>query len=335
MSARGDRIDVGIGWQDLNSEYGLRTTYRKPRRSQARQFWTADLIVKFENLDLDFKITDESEEFITVANGDVAEQNLRLGRLKIRNFRSGDKQLFTTPFIQYLYSDRTYVPLDELNARRSNPDFDQQFNGVDDAVSVGIDADLVSIHGKGFQIHGHRERAWIFTSLKSTASHIPFTQAYLSTRRNYVANGRWKFLLRAEVGYTDAEVNQFTYDTGAGVLDLSITDLPNFYRFKAGGSQSVRGYAFEQLSNNNVGSNNILTASAEVEMKFLPTWSAALFVDIGNAFNDWSEPSLKTGVGVGIRWYSIAGPIRLDVAQAVDFKDKPWRLHFTIGTPLL
>jgi outer membrane translocation and assembly module TamA len=38
---------------------------------------------------------------------------------------------------------------------------------------------------------------------------------------------------------------------------------------------------------------------------------------------------------VGIRWYSIAGPIRIDVAQARDFTDKPWRLHFTIGVPLL
>jgi len=70
-------------------------------------------------------------------------------------------------------------------------------------------------------------------------------------------------------------------------------------------------------------------------MKFLDNWSAALFIDIGNAFNDWSNPELKKGVGIGIRWYSIAGPIRVDVAKALDRIDKPWRLHFTIGTPLL
>lgn len=335
MSARGDRIDVGLGWQDLNNEYGLRTTYRTPRQGHARQFWTADLIIKFENLDLDFKITDEDKDFITIANGDVAEQNLRLGRLRLRNFRSGDKQLFTTPFIQYLHSDPSFVPNDTLRDGIGVPEFDEQFNRTDSAVSLGFDADLVSIHGKGFDTHGHRERAWAFTSIKSVASNIPFTQIYFSSRRNYVASDRWKILLRGEIGYTAAKVSQFTFDTDAGVLDLSITQLPNFYRFKAGGSQSVRGYAFEQLSNNNVGSNNIITASAEVEMKFLSNWSAALFVDVGNAFNDWSEPSLKTGVGVGIRWYSIAGPIRLDIARALDFTDKPWRMHFTIGTPLL
>ena len=111
--------------------------------------------------------------------------------------------------------------------------------------------------------------------------------------------------------------------------------MPNFYRFKAGGSHSVRGYGFESLSNNDIGSNHIVTASAEIEMKILENWSAAAFVDIGNAFNKWSDSNLKTGIGVGIRWYSIAGPIRIDVAQARDFADKPWRIHFTIGVPLL
>ncbi len=338
MSASGDRLDVGIGWQELNDEYGIRAVYRKPRRARAREFWTTDLTIKFENVDLDFKIDDEDENFITVANGDIAEQNLKFGRLKIKNFKSGDQQLFTTPFVQYLNSNRSYQPV-ETEPPGTNPllspEFDQQFNRVDQAISLGIDADLVLISGKGFDTRGHRERASVFTSLKEFGSEISFTQLYFSTRRSYVASDRWKFLLRAEVGYTDAEVNGFTIDTESGALELSVTRLPNFYRFKAGGSQSVRGYAFEQLSNNNVGSNNVITASAEVEMRFLPTWSAALFVDIGNAFNDWSNPELKTGVGVGVRWYSIAGPIRVDVAQALDFTDKPWRVHFTIGTPLL
>jgi translocation and assembly module TamA len=118
-------------------------------------------------------------------------------------------------------------------------------------------------------------------------------------------------------------------------LELSVTSLPNFYRFKAGGSASVRGYDFEQLSNNNIGSNNIVTASAEFEYRLTDKWSGAVFADIGNAFNDWSDVDLKLGVGVGVRWYSIAGPIRLDVAQAYDFEDRPWRVHLTIGTPLL
>ena len=111
--------------------------------------------------------------------------------------------------------------------------------------------------------------------------------------------------------------------------------MPNFYRFKAGGSNSVRGYGFEQLSDNDVGSNNVLTASVEAEYRFLNTWSGAVYFDIGNAFNDWSRTELKRGAGVGLRWYSFAGEIRIDVARALDFEGRPWRLHVTIGTPLL
>jgi translocation and assembly module TamA len=114
-----------------------------------------------------------------------------------------------------------------------------------------------------------------------------------------------------------------------------VTELPNLYRFKAGGSRSVRGYAFESLSNNGIGSNNIVTASAEIEMNFRRDWSLAAFFDAGNAFNDWGEFELRKGAGVGIRWYSLVGAVRLDVAQALDLDGEPWRVHFTIGTPLL
>jgi translocation and assembly module TamA len=146
---------------------------------------------------------------------------------------------------------------------------------------------------------------------------------------------RWKLLLSGEFGYTDAEVNDVDLELPDQTLRLSVTDLPNLYRFKAGGSRSVRGYAFESLSNNGLGSNNIVTASAEIEMKVHGDWSLAAFFDAGNAFNDWNDYELRKGVGIGVRWYSIAGPLRLDVAQGLDLAGDPWRIHFTIGTPLL
>ena len=98
---------------------------------------------------------------------------------------------------------------------------------------------------------------------------------------------------------------------------------------------SVRGYGFERLSDNDLGSNNIITGSAEVEYRFLESWSGAMFYDIGNAFNKWSDPDLKRGAGIGIRWFGFVGEVRFDAAQALDFEGNPWRFHLTIGTPLL
>ena len=73
----------------------------------------------------------------------------------------------------------------------------------------------------------------------------------------------------------------------------------------------------------------------KLEMKVRENWSLAAFYDVGNAFNDWDEMELKQGVGLGIRWYTIAGAMRLDYAKALDLDGEPWRIHFTIGTSLL
>lgn len=338
MSRRGDRLEVGVGWQEFDEEFALRGNYRLPRQNRKREFWMADMTVRFENQDLEFKRSDQDESFIKLANGNIDERHFRFGPLKIMNRDAGDQQISVTTFVQYLNSDRKFDPVEPLPVVTDSAQsrtFERLLRGIDNAVSAGVDLDIIAVSGSSFETSGHRERAWLFTSSEAFGSDVDFTQAYFSTRRSYLVGERWKFLLRAEVGYTDAAVDEVSVDVGGTPLDLSITQLPNFYRFRAGGSASVRGYAFEQLSNNNVGSNHIATASGEVEFRFAEKWSAAVFADIGNAFNDFSDANLKLGIGVGIRWYSIAGPIRIDIAQARDFDDRPLRLHFTIGTPLL
>jgi len=57
--------------------------------------------------------------------------------------------------------------------------------------------------------------------------------------------------------------------------------------------------------------------------------------DVGNAFNDWNERSLKRGWGLGVRWYAIFGSVRLDFGRAEDIQGNPWEVYLTIGTQLL
>jgi translocation and assembly module TamA len=337
MSRNGDRLDLGVGWQEFDDEYSLRGSYRLPQKNRARQFWTGDLTIRHENLDLDVQSSID-EEPVRIAEGAIDETHLRVGRMKVRNFKSGEQQAFETLFVQALNASDELLPVIDLPAPQAlanNFAVRPLVGGTDKSVSVGFDYDLVAINGKAWATDGHRERAWVFASGTFLGSDRNFLQIFASTRRSYLKGDRWKFIVRAEAGYSDAEVSEYEIDIDGNPLPLSVTELPNFYRFRAGGSNSVRGYGFEELDNNRIGSNHIITASAEVEMKFLKTWSVALFFDIGNAFNDWSRPELKRGAGMGLRWYSIAGPIRVDVAQALDLIDKPWRIHFTIGTPLL
>ena len=333
MSSNGDRLDLGFGWQRQDDEFSLHTNYRLPRSTRQRQFWTVELFGRLENLDLEFKRLPEDEDFIKIANGDVNEFHVRFGRLKVHNLKNGDQQYFGTVFAQYLNSQQRYVPLNPIPTLQN--EHANLLESTDNAFSFGYDADLVDVWGKGFDTQGRRDRAWLFVSDRTLGSEVDFTQVYIGTQRVYRRGERWKLLVRGEAGYTDARVDNLTINVDGAAVDLSITELPIFYRFKAGGSQSVRGYSFESLSNNDIGSNHLITASVEAEYRIWEKWSVAAFFDIGNAFNDWSEPNLRKGVGIGFRWYSIAGPIRIDFAKALDVDDQPWRFHFTIGTPLL
>jgi len=114
--------------------------------------------------------------------------------------------------------------------------------------------------------------------------------------------------------------------------------VPPSLRFFAGGDQSVRGYDYQSLSPENsdgdrIGGRYMVAASAEYQYSVAEKWRIATFVDQGNAFNTLELPSLKTGVGIGVRWVSPVGPLRLDLAHALD-DDGGIRLHFSMGPEL-
>lgn len=253
--------------------------------------------------------------------------------------RNGFEQLFETIYVQYLNEKRNFQPnvlVDpETQGFTASETFNDLLENTSNTLAIGMDWDWPEIRGTGFETTGHHEKAWIFTSNDAWGSDIDFSQVYISSRWNFLATDRLKILLRAEAGYSNASSVSVNVPTNGPDVNVSVTDLPSLYRFKAGGSRSVRGYAFESLDNNGVGSNNILTASAEAEFRFLQDWSVAAFVDVGNAFNDWNSPQLKLGTGFGLRWYSVIGALSLDVAQGWALEGNPWRIHLTIGTTLL
>ena len=126
----------------------------------------------------------------------------------------------------------------------------------------------------------------------------------------------------------------------AGVtLGDSTSNLPASLRFFAGGDNSVRGYEYKSLGPEDadgdpLGGRNLLTGSVEYEHPVVADdWWAAAFVDVGNAF-DVDDVELKVGYGVGVRWYSPVGRLRLDLAFPNDTEEDDWRLHFGLGADL-
>ncbi len=112
---------------------------------------------------------------------------------------------------------------------------------------------------------------------------------------------------------------------GGAIETPSLDDVPVSLRFFAGGDQSVRGFDLDTISPRNadgdaIGGLYLLTGSAEYTYEFKPRWRAALFVDAGNATNDFDEP-FKVGAGFGVHWVSPVGPVRLELAWPVDSGD--------------
>ncbi|MGX9700030.1 autotransporter assembly complex protein TamA [Janthinobacterium lividum] len=110
--------------------------------------------------------------------------------------------------------------------------------------------------------------------------------------------------------------------------------VPAVYLFRAGGDQSVRGYAYQELGvkegDATIGGRYMLTGSAEYQYWFKPKWAIAAFYDAGNAADTVKAAMTpKSGYGLGGRYKSPVGPINVDVAYG--HAVHAYRLHFSLG----
>jgi translocation and assembly module TamA len=169
-------------------------------------------------------------------------------------------------------------------------------------------------------------------SLGFTFRYAPEVLISDTTFTTAIADAKWirslgrrnRLLLRASLGAT--AVDDF---------NMLTPDL----RFFAGGDRSIRGFDYQQLGTTNdaglvIGGENLVVASAELERYFLPRWGAAVFVDGGDAFRS-GEFDQNIGAGIGLRWRSPVGVLRVDFAKPVssDLADE-WRIHFSVGPDL-
>lgn len=123
-----------------------------------------------------------------------------------------------------------------------------------------------------------------------------------------------------------------------GTLVEDIDHLPASKRFYTGGDQSIRGYGYEELgptdaNGNTIGGKYLGVAGIEYEHRILNNWGLAIFFDAGNSFINFKEPIYR-GAGVGGRWRSAVGPIRLDFAWPLDKDVEYPHLHLVIGLDL-
>jgi translocation and assembly module TamA len=156
-------------------------------------------------------------------------------------------------------------------------------------------------------------------------SNISFWQARLGSWHIRSLGDQGRVLLRTAFGYSDAKSRT--------VLGVNFNQMPEYYEFRAGGVRSVRGYGFEELyaSDTITGGKHQLVGSVEYEHEIIPDWSIGVFVDAGNAFNDFDDIDPKLGTGLGVRWRSPVGLARIDLGIPLDDADDSFQVYITVG----
>ncbi|HKL50076.1 MAG TPA: BamA/TamA family outer membrane protein [Wenzhouxiangellaceae bacterium] len=341
LSDRGDRLDTRFGAQQTDSEFVLRSNYQHPYGNQPGNFLTGEVLLKRERDRFRFEDIDRIEPVFDPFGGNRNQAQLTVGRLRERPvldrpFEPLRERLFVTYLNeQFDAFSQSSLSDEQIALLRANPGLLPFLDTDTNTVALGAEWTLFQLVGEGFAAEGMYAQARVLGSAAPLGSDTSFLQGYLNARWHWRFLPRHKLLVRGEVGYTAADTTTLNLSIPGDPrqLRLDITELPELFRFKAGGDRSVRGYGYEALSTNRNGANHTLVGSMEYEWNFAGDFAAAAFYDIGNAFNDFAEPNLKRGAGLGLRWYTLIGPVQLDLARALD--DDSFRIHFTIGTKLL
>lgn len=167
----------------------------------------------------------------------------------------------------------------------------------------------------------------LYFELSAASDELGSDTSFIQT----VADSRW-------IRTVSPRARVLTRLRGAVTWNRDFNELPPSARYFAGGDNSVRGYEFRSqgpvdADGDVVGGDRLIVGSVEYEYSLREKWSVATFFDVGNAFHKNDLDSVA-GFGVGTRWQSPLGPIRIDVARPLDGIERDLRLHISLGPDL-
>lgn len=253
-----------------------------------------------------------------------------------------------TDLVAAISAERTVLPLYEQTSVGGRIGLEHLFTGEITAEG-GFSAQYAHFED---DVHGTREfttaglyGAATFDSRDSTLD--PTEGFYVSgtldplyefTHSNAVVGGtlegRTYFALDPENNYVLAA----RLKAGA-VVGPDVSEIPPAMLFFAGGGGSVRGYGYRAIGvetpDGTTGGRYLLEGSLEARARFSETFGGVAFVDGGFVADDIfpTFDDLRLGAGVGLRYYTAFGPLRLDVAVPLNQRadDPDYALYVGIG----
>ena len=279
------------------------TAHNKFDLGKSRQAWDGEISTRPDH-DLYRNLLGGAMERLVTGSDVVLSQRLRLGRTQ-------DMQRI----------ERLYFVEVERASRSTDTAFTEALSLTLNYHGLWRNLDNILLPTQGYTLSfesgvGHAH--------SSTAASGPFTRLY-SRLTGYELLGRdWFGSGRIELGR---------------VFMRQDMEVPDTQRFRAGGDDSVRGYAYRSIGpivDGAVGSgNNLFTASLEAAtplFKSNPSLWGAVFIDAGDAADALRDLRPAIGIGTGLRWRSPVGPLRIDLAWGEQVR--AFRVHFSVGIAL-
>ncbi|MFK7831354.1 MAG: autotransporter assembly complex family protein [Congregibacter sp.] len=318
---------------------GIATTPAKPRRYDASLGYGTDTGARGRvgvlwrrvnqhghRLRTDIRLSQIEQTAIaryTIPIGDVRSEYLDIiGDLDQREINDVDSRRYSigTSLNQNRWDGRRRL---SLRYQRESWNFGANPQQQSTLLIPGVEYKRIKADNLLFTRDGYSLSMELAGAAEGVLSDTSFMQGHLVGRFVSPLGKQGRLLLRAEYGATASD----DFDA-----------LPPSQRFFAGGAQSVRGYGFEDLSprdaqNNRVGGRYLGVASIEFDYLFYHNYGLALFIDAGNA-SDSPDIEPKYGAGVGFRYKTPIGMIRIDLAHPFDDPDSSFAFHISLGPDL-
>lgn len=233
--------------------------------------------------------------------------------------------------------------ISNLEVDRSSVGAIREFNKGNNEYRLGLNFQLEERRALGVNFGQTQalvaSSSWLRNAVDSrlnpTEGYIVFSQLAVASEQFASDQDFIRLYSRAQKFWSPSRENLFSARFEAGTVVASARrDIPQDYLFRAGGTNSLRGFDFLDLGVIDqgilVGGRRLMIGSLEYTRWFDGgPLGAAVFTDVGDVSDNWSDFDPKPAIGVGVRYKTPAGPIAFDVAKAADQDNL--RIHFALG----
>ncbi|CAA0351631.1 autotransporter assembly complex protein TamA [Klebsiella oxytoca] len=305
-------VETGVGY---STDVGPRVkgTWRKPWMNSYGHSLTSSLSLSAPEQQLDFSYK------VPLLKSPLEQYYLMQGGFKRTDLN--DTQADSTTLAVSRYWEMSSGWQRALNLRWSLDHFTQaNVTNTTMLIYPGVSVNRTRSRGGLMPTWGDSQRYSVDYSNTMWGSDINFIVMQAQDVWIRTLYDRHRFVVRGNLGWIEAD---------------NFSKVPPDLRFFAGGDRSVRGYKYKSISPKDddgklMGASKLATGSLEYQYNVSGKWWGAVFVDSGEAVSDIRESNFKTGAGLGVRWQSPVGPIKLDIARPIGDKEEHG-LQFYIG----